>query len=98
MKENQNKGLQSRREFFKKAAKATLPVIGSLVMMNIPLSATAQYGCNYSCFGSCYNTCYGTCFNRCLLSCTGSCVNGCLQTCYQSCNGTCMTTAANASW
>jgi hypothetical protein len=30
MKENKNKELQSRRDFFKKAAKSALPIIGAI--------------------------------------------------------------------
>lgn len=34
MKKQQNEELQSRREFFKKAAKGALPILGSIVIVH----------------------------------------------------------------
>lgn len=37
MKKNEkNEELQSRREFFKKAAKGALPILGAIVLANAP--------------------------------------------------------------
>ncbi len=87
-KKIQNEELQSRREFFKKAAKGVLPVLGAIALMNMPLLSQAKeinknaMGCNWcketctnvctSCYGSCTGDCRGLCQNGCK-SCTGSC-------------------------
>jgi CXXX repeat radical SAM target protein len=71
------KDLQSRREFFKSAAKAALPVVGVVVLSTIPLKSLAVTGCN--------GTCEGGCMGSCSSSCTGSCSGGCKGTCEYSC-------------
>ena len=76
----QNEELQSRREFFKKAAKAALPVVGAVVLSSIPFAKTeAATGCRNSCYGSCVG-CQGTCMTNCAVKCSGcgtSCFKGC---------------------
>lgn len=70
--------LQSRREFFKKAAKAALPVVGAVVLSSLPiLKSEAATGCY---MGGCVYDCEG--------SCNGGC-QGCQDSCYGSCKGTC---------
>lgn len=80
MKDNKNnEELQSRREFFKKAAKAALPVVGAAVMATIPTfaNATKSTGCYTSgCMWDCEGSCQGGC-------------QGCKDSCYGSCKGTC---------
>ena len=77
-KELNNEELQSRREFFKKAAKAALPVVGAVVLSSLPIvkseAATGCYdaGCMMSCEGSCNGGCQG-CKDSCYGSCKGSC-------------------------
>ena len=72
---NENEELQSRREFFKKAAKAALPVIGAVVVASIPtMKAKAStycgnVSCSYECDGSCNDSCYGSCRGGCNASC-----------------------------
>lgn len=82
----QNEELQSRREFFKKAAKAALPVVGAVVMSSIPFMKTeaATSGCNgcYTQCSSCTGTCQGKCENGC---------HGCGNSCFKSCAPTCRT-------
>ena len=71
--------LQSRREFFKSAAKAALPVIGTVVLSQLPITAQATpAGCaKYGC-GICTNTCTGECKGGCRYTCSGGCKNyGC---------------------
>ena len=92
MEKNKNEELQSRRQFFKKAAKGVLPIIGAIALANIPLIANASessgnsngcYGCEggcWSCTGTCKNLCKG-----CSGSCTGTCSSSCRGGCYQSC-------------
>lgn len=79
MKTNNNEELQSRREFFKKAAKAALPVVGAIVLSQLPMTAEAtpagcaKYGCGI-CTHSCTNSCSGACYT----TCSGGCKNyGC---------------------
>lgn len=70
--------LQSRREFFKKAAKAALPVVGTVVLSSLPiLKSEAATGCwNAGCQWDCEGSCNGGC-------------QGCQDSCYGSCKGTC---------
>ena len=75
-----NEELQNRREFFKKAAKAALPVVGAVVLANVPNllqaseaeTSACQYGCAYTCSGSCNGSCRGGCQGSCNGSCYGS--------------------------
>lgn len=73
-KKNHNEELQSRREFFKKAAKGALPILGAIVLAGNPLLSNAAeespMGCNGSCSYSCQNTCKGTCQGRCSGGCS----------------------------
>ncbi len=66
----QNEELQSRREFFKRAAKGALPILAGAALLSSPiLSETANAmscaGCNNRCMNSCFNTCHGTCSRTC---------------------------------
>lgn len=71
MKKNgKNEELQSRREFFKRAAKGALPILAGAALLSSPiLSETANAmscaGCNNRCMNSCFNTCHGTCSRTC---------------------------------
>lgn len=82
MKNNKNNAeLQSRREFFKNAAKSALPILGIAVLASNPIvSKGAQVmNCNSSCSGSCKNACMG---------CTGGCSGSCSSSCFGTCKGT----------
>ena len=74
-----NEELQSRREFFKQAAKAALPVVGAAIMASVPFvkseAATGCYngGCMYGCDGGYNDSCYGSCKG----TCNASCIYGC---------------------
>lgn len=89
MKEKkQNEELQSRREFFKDAAKKALPIIGAIALAGSPIiaRATEPMNCRYeACVGGCHNGCSGTCKG----SCETTCHNSCRDTCKGSCSGTC---------
>lgn len=79
----------SRREFFKKAAKKTLPILGTMVLSGLPgiakaLESDAPMGCHG---GSCYNLCYHGCRMTCIRSCKGGCEGNCRGTCLTSCQG-----------
>lgn len=101
MEENKrNEELQSRRDFFKKAAKAALPVIGAITLSGLPglikaaetndAPSNCQLVCSYGCSGSCSGGCQGSCGDMCSYGCTQSCYSGCLQSCTGGCNNTCM--------
>ena len=57
--------LQSRREFFKNAAKSTLPVLGLAVLATLPIQnpTTGCEGCTGYCTGctGCGDGCGGSC-------------------------------------
>lgn len=89
MKKNKkNEELQSRREFFKKAAKGALPILGAIALANAPLiSKAAESGCNCtSCTTSCQGTCTG-CNGGCQGTCKGTCSGSCHTTCRGGCSG-----------
>lgn len=70
-----NEELQSRREFFKKAAKGALPILGAIVLANVPNALSAAGGCTCaSCVGGCGTACFQACANGCT---TSSCKGGC---------------------
>lgn len=83
-KKNQNEELQSRREFFKKAAKGVLPILGAVVLASNPVLTKAgetpmgcsSDGCSYTCNTSCARACRGTCNALCMNSCYKSCNGG----------------------
>ena len=66
--------LKSRREFFKSAAKAALPVVGAVILASpIAHAATTPNGCTkYGC-GLCTNSCEGNCKGGCQTTCSGGC-------------------------
>ena len=83
MEKNKDEELQSRRDFFKKAAKGVLPILGAVVLANAPqiLNATEKtpMGCNYGCTAVCSTSAsQGTCAGGCRFTCTHTCKNyGC---------------------
>ena len=75
---NKREEIQSRREFFKKAAKAALPVVGAAILSSVPFmdSEAMSSGCNMNCVNGCYgcqNTCRGGCSAECLITCASTC-------------------------
>lgn len=97
MRKNKTKEeLQSRREFFKKAAKGVLPFLGAILLANAPSIIKAKdadpqfcmFGCAGFCAGGCYSTCLGYCMGTCS-GCVGFCKEQCIG-CIGSCSGTCM--------
>lgn len=91
MKKNKKNGeLQSRREFFKKAAKGALPILGFVMMASVSHVAKAvqvtgcsgcydycQKGCKSGCEGKCSDHCAKSCSDRnCMGGCRGGCKNG----------------------
>lgn len=85
MKSKKNEVLKSRRDFFKKAAKGVLPILGFAIIASIPTFETkASTGCT-SCTGICTG-CQGGCTGSCRGGCSGSCF-GCTG-CSINCTGT----------
>jgi len=82
-----NEELQSRREFFKNAAKSTLPILAVAAFGPALLSCEkdddddddggCKKGCSGSCEGSCAGGCGGGCSGDCDDGCTADCWNGC---------------------
>lgn len=91
MKSKKNEELKSRREFFKKAAKSALPILGAVVLSSSLTKAIAANepaeGCQWGCSGSCWSSCQSSCRGACAQGCTGSCTGGCKGACANSCNG-----------
>lgn len=87
MERNNKKELQSRREFFKKAAKSVLPVVAAVALASAPTitdaSETTPMGCSFS---DCTMTCSGGCMG-CTGGCTGSCKQSCSNNCFTACKG-----------
>ena len=76
MKTNKNEELQSRREFFKSAAKAALPIVGAVVLSQLPVVGNAATGCQIdACTATCAGTCKGTC-SSCSAGCSRTCMSG----------------------
>ena len=78
MKKKTNEELQSRREFFKNAAKATLPILGALLVSSNSLIAKAINDdagycshCNSNCTNGCRTGCHRGCGNNCYVNCEG---------------------------
>lgn len=82
-KTNKNEELQSRREFFKKAAKGALPILAAVALAGAPNIIRAAnktpgdcglgLGCDHTCKGGCTGTCKGSCAGTCSGCCMGSC-------------------------
>ena len=92
-KNKKNEELQSRREFFKRAAKGVLPIIGAAVLANAPgIVKAAEHvvsDCKNSCYGTCAGTCKGTCQGECYTTCYNYCKNACKDTCKSACSRSC---------
>ncbi len=92
MKSNKNEELKSRRDFFKKAAKSALPILGAVVLASSPIvskAAEVAMGCRYGCSGGCYGGCSGCgagCANECVTGCKGTCLEACIRGCGGSCS------------
>jgi len=78
MEKSKKEELQSRRQFFRKAAKTALPILGAIVLASNPIMANASNvanGCSrYGC-GVCTSGCRGTCTGGCEKTCVGGCKN-----------------------
>lgn len=85
MEENKKKEeLQSRRGFFKSAAKKALPILAAVALANVPQIMKAAEMEATGCKNTCYGSCDGTCRNACEGLCRRGC-SGCTATCKNSC-------------
>lgn len=99
----EKKELQTRREFFKKAAKGALPIVAVVTLTGCETFLTS-FGNHLSSYGSGGGGSYGggsdgggynessgcgyACSNSCSGGCDGTCRWGCETTCKDSCEGT----------
>lgn len=90
-----SKKIQTRREFFKKAAKRALPILGAIIVSGIPSVTLANEkvptGCRNDCRTVCEVTCSRGCDRACEDNCSGTC-EGCQGNCYGDCVGNCKET------
>lgn len=84
MKKNKNEELQSRRLFFKNAAKGALPIL-ALTALGAPFLASCSdsksSGCGTKCTGGCKTSCSGDCDGGCTNNCDGLCGGDCWAYC-----------------
>ena len=102
-KKKTNEELQSRREFFKKAAKGALPILGAIILAGAPNIVKAAEGNNMGCSGCmgtcsdiCTSSCARTCRNSCNAGCDMTCRGGCQGYCERTCQGTCLNTCSGS--
>ena len=96
MEENHQKKneLQSRREFFKEAAKRALPVVALILTPSFFASCEKDFYTKgrsicEECTGSCGNNCSGSCGSSCSSDCTNGCKGACSAACTATCTGSC---------
>lgn len=88
MKEKKkNEELQSRREFFKRAAKSALPILGAIALTQLPFVVKSHESqitldCSVYCAGGCRDTCNNTCDDTCRGNCVGTCNERCVHVAY----------------
>lgn len=103
---NKHKELLTRREFFRKAAKGTLPFIAAMTLPSFLSSCGGgnddpiNTGCD-GCSGSCEAVCQESCSAGCKESCTNSNANSscsdCSATCESGCKEECSNTCKNSA-
>ena len=102
-KNKKNEELQSRREFFKKAAKGALPILSAIALAGMPgLMKAEEYdptGCSF-CRVGCSGDCTTSCLHGCqgCRGCEGTCKGACRFTCEGSCRGTCQGGCTNSCY
>ncbi|MBP5771066.1 MAG: hypothetical protein J6W75_06855 [Bacteroidaceae bacterium] len=79
----------SRRDFFKKATKKTLPFLGAIVLgPTISLTTLASCGCD-SCEAACMDNCEDSSTGSCANTCEGSCQWNATSSSCSNCSSTC---------
>ena len=97
-KKHKDEELQTRREFFKKAAQKVLPMLGAIVVGPSFITSTLTScekcdGCESTCSDDCTTGCSGGCSGSCDTTCTGTSKGSttcsyCMNTCKGDCEGT----------
>lgn len=85
-----DEGLQTRREFFKKATKSILPIVGFITLGPMTFSSCEKE------IGSC-NDCSNGCATNCDYSCSGVASSSSCRSCSSSCSGSCHSSCENSS-
>lgn len=103
MKGNKKEEIQSRREFFKNAAKKALPILGAIALTQLPFVAKSHESqitqdCNFGCTGSCWGSCSSTCGGNCTYGCQGNCKGDCMGSCRNGCDGSCQSRCSGGSY
>lgn len=91
-KNNENKELQTRREFFKKTAKGILPIIAGVTLTGCQTFLTSLGERLSSSGGGGYSGSSGGGYGEssgCGYTCSGGCSGGCDGTCRWGCENTC---------
>jgi CXXX repeat radical SAM target protein len=90
MEKVSKKELQTRREFFKQAAKGVLPILGLTILGPTLASCDKVFGgdCD-DCSDSCSDSCVTGCKNGCSASCSSGCKGSCQTVCTTTCKGSC---------
>ncbi len=90
-----------RREFFKKAAKKTLPVVAAIVAPSLFINCSKEDDndewIECACSGDCSNTCYSGCYGISSSPTCSDCANNCAEGCGASCSNTCENSSNNTS-
>ncbi|MCQ2307515.1 MAG: hypothetical protein MJ000_08130 [Bacteroidales bacterium] len=85
--ENKKEEIQSRREFFKEAAKGALPILAFTMLGSTFLTSCKKdddghgSGCGSKCTGSCESSCSGDCDGGCSNNCDSFCGGDCWAYC-----------------
>lgn len=98
---DEKRELLHRREFFKKAAKGTLPIVAAIVVPSIFTSCGGGddddiTGC-MDCSGTCASDCSSSCVGQSSSSTCSNCANNCTGGCDTSCSNTCKNNSSNNS-
>lgn len=81
-KKKKQEELHSRRDFFRKAAKTALPILGAVALANLPIlkasahESNVEMGCDYNCYSTCRGGCLRGCRSGCKMGCKTTCIHG----------------------
>ena len=97
----ENEEILSRRGFFKKATRKTLPIMALIVFEGSACCAKAssqyvvgQFSSHPYSHGISCTECEDLCLYTCYTSCEGDCIIECANTCIGNCDGTCVVCCA----
>lgn len=103
-KKDEKEELQTRRQFFKKAAKSILPMLGAVAIgpstiLSAMTSCTKSGcdGCEAECMDNCGSSCSELCDSSSTSSACSGCASGCASACEGACSNACTSSSANSS-